>query len=507
MKNIIFRLGLLIFLGGAGFFYFNEHVYVPQKKANQFLKKGKLFFEQNDNDSLQKAINQFATAITRFPQTQQAKEAMFYLAQSYQRLGMNDIAISKYNELLDAKTSTELKTQARQKIRYLEKLESYQKDGLSGLTKMLKNSQDHVLRSEIYLEMARQLSRSGQIKEALEHYAFSLKENSNNIAAWSEWKKLKELFEQENSFSSFRFRGKEPQREMAFSPKTVTQKQVRQEKEKIDNTLPFQEKPVRATTEKKAQQKGAPSKNESKDLAIEGLLKKILSSLDFLKKEKEPSPQEKIKPHKELHSDKEKAAQTQDRTSHFEAQEYVIKGIELYNKNLDSQAENYFDFVIEKYPDTAAADDALYYSGNIAFRNQDLTRAIYFFNEALSNQNKKRDEISYIRKGEAYYHRGDYLRAANVFETVQKLYPNGRYNYIARDWQKEVKDAYFNAKEKNVDQPQLTSQEDRSSKSTPSTQEMLTDTDSKEASEQDEISKQEFPSQNSTNTESLLPHL
>lgn len=450
MKNIIFRLGLLTFLFGAGFFYFNERIYFPQKKANQFLEQGKLFFEQSDNDSLQKAIHQFATTISHFPKTKEAKEAMFFLAQSYQKLGMNDIAISKYNDLLDSKTSQKLKTQARQKIKYLEELDRYQKDGLSGLTKMLRNSHDHIVRSEIYLEMARQLSRSGKLQKALKHYALSLKENSNNIAAWSEWKKLKEIFEQENSFSSFRKKGSQnPQKEIVSSKPASPQEEMQPKKKKLV--------PPKVPVAKEVESPASKEKSNTKDLVIESLLKKILSTLDFLKKEKElPPAQEKVE--KKAQEKSPVKTEANKHSLNFEAQEYVLKGIDLYNQNLDMQAENYFDFVIEKYPDTAAADDALYYSGNIAFRNQDLTKAIYFFNAALSNQNKKRDEISYIRKGEAYYHRGDYFRAAHVFETVQRLYPNGRYNYIARDWYKEVKDAYFHENQKNIQQPSFTNE-------------------------------------------------
>lgn len=422
MKNSIIFLGLLSIIAGGGFYYFNDQVYNPQKQAEEFLQKGKTFFEQNNTDALQKAINEFATIASKFPKTPEAKKAMYYLARSYDKLGMQDVALNKYSRLLDANIPPEFKENIRYYMARAELLRSYKEQGLEGLRDMLSKTGNKALRSEIYTEIARHFSRLGNTKRALEYYERAARENSENLIALGEWSKLKKM---------------EPLAKMPFDNYLFSQ-----QKEQV---IPPKEE----------------EKNKQDDSsAVAKMFEKLLAAIESLKTQ--PSQNAELQKKSELAKtaqenplQKPQDSTKQNSLAAKDIPHYLNRGISLYNQNLDKQAKPYFDYITENFPDTAAADDAFYYLGNIAFRNNDFISAIHNYNAGLSNQNKNRDEICYIRKGEAYYQRKDYMRAANVFETVQKLYPRGEYAYLARDWETEAKNAYFAEKDDSVETPNL----------------------------------------------------
>jgi len=85
------------------------------------------------------------------------------------------------------------------------------------------------------------------------------------------------------------------------------------------------------------------------------------------------------------------------------------------------------------------AEEALYYIGNSYLKLKQYKNAIHNFNKAVGNSPKERDEVSYIKKGEAYYLNHQYERALKVFAFARSHYPNGKYAQIARDWESEAR--------------------------------------------------------------------
>lgn len=447
MKNSLIVLGLLSILGGVGFYYFNENIYTPQKQASQLLHKGMSFFEQNNTEALQKAIREFATAAIHFPQTQEGKKALFYLARSYEKLGMSDLALSKYAHLLDEDISAELKQEIRYQMARSEILRAYQEKGLGGLRDMLIKASNKALRSEIYTTMARHFSRIGNTAQALLYYEKAAEENNGNLVALQEHSRLAQL---------------------QTLPKEDSKNNVENAKEEkfvAPPVFPQKEEPV--TSEQPTREAQLAKQEKEENLSLHVMMQKILTAIESLKDSLKNSLQNASRPKEEtpavaalpLQPDNKAfpAAASQQNTQRTEERNSVAlqKGIQLYEQNLDAQAQGYFDDIIRSAPDSKEADDALNYAGNIAFRNNDYTAAVRYFNECISNGSRNRDEICYIRKGEAYYQRKDYVKAANVFETVQKLYPRGQYAYLARDWETEAKDAYFEQRNRTLQLPQL----------------------------------------------------
>ena len=121
---------------------------------------------------------------------------------------------------------------------------------------------------------------------------------------------------------------------------------------------------------------------------------------------------------------------------------YVMrKGRENYIKGNLAESSRFYSIAAREYSTTKEADDALYYMGELAMKRKDWTSAVKHFNVAISNKPRNRDEQAYLKKGEAYFSRGDYGRAAKVFSSYLKLFKKGVYRDKAVAWEAESKQA------------------------------------------------------------------
>lgn len=117
--------------------------------------------------------------------------------------------------------------------------------------------------------------------------------------------------------------------------------------------------------------------------------------------------------------------------------EALKRGLTLLEQNKYAEAEKYFSVIEDKFPNSKQAEDALYYAGNARMKQGDYIGAIKKFNLVIGNKVRTRDEAAYIKKGEAWYNRSKYKKAAAIFAFVQKTYPRGRFFAIASDWEEE----------------------------------------------------------------------
>ncbi len=183
MRNRYMIIGLLIILIAFGFVVVNQEVFNPQKKAKILITKGKFYMEQSDKAALRKAVDEFTTAASLYPESSYGKEALYYLANTYEKMGMLDIAAGKYKELEQAKINENLKKRVRFKIAKLQILRSYTDEGVSGLMVLLANTRDKSMRSEIYTELGNYYRRLKRYNKAQRNYEIALSEDSLNREA------------------------------------------------------------------------------------------------------------------------------------------------------------------------------------------------------------------------------------------------------------------------------------------------------------------------------------
>lgn len=180
MKNIYILAGFLILTLGAGFIYVNREYISADRTARSILNRGKLYLEQSNDDGLRKAVDELTKVAATWPDSLPGKEALYYLAEGYERLGMRDVALTKYRKLQDMPLSLELKDRVKFKIAKLQILRSYTEEGMNQLVSLLAHTRAPAMRSEIYTEIGKYHVRKGSVKDAQRNLQIALQENGEN---------------------------------------------------------------------------------------------------------------------------------------------------------------------------------------------------------------------------------------------------------------------------------------------------------------------------------------
>ncbi|MDW8307645.1 MAG: tetratricopeptide repeat protein [Leptospiraceae bacterium] len=345
MKKTLLFLGIFFLIAAVGVFFATLLFYLPEKKAEALLRKGKLYLEQESQEALRQAIEQFTTVLSEYPNSRSATDAQYFLAQTYEKLNLKDIAFGKYKKLLEQKLSGELEEEVKFKLAKLQILRSYTEEGKTALLLLLNNTKNPKLRSEIYTEIGKIYAREGKQAEAQRNYQIALSEYAEN----------------------------------------------REARLLLAKTL----------------------KEQKKDSQAFGVYEEYLTF---------QAP---------LEGDRQQVAQSYRK----EILDSALK--QLQQQNFTEAIKN-LQFVSERFPDTDEAEDALYFLGNAYLKQKNYVAALKAFNDAVSNKPRHRDEASYIKKGETYYYRKDYKKAAAMFQYVQKNYPKSKYYQIAKDWEEEA---------------------------------------------------------------------
>jgi len=183
MRSITIWVGAIVFTIGAGVFLIEREYISGNKAARVRLEQGKLQLERFDEDGLRKGIDDLTAVIAQSPDSVHAREARYYLAEAYERLGMRDVAFGKYKKLLEMPMPDELRTRARFKIAKLQIMRNYSDEGMNQLLQLLNTTADKQLRCEIYLEIAKYYHRKGFAKDARRNFENALTENPDNREA------------------------------------------------------------------------------------------------------------------------------------------------------------------------------------------------------------------------------------------------------------------------------------------------------------------------------------
>jgi len=348
IKNLYIIIGSLIILSGLGVFTIQEEIFLPNNEARSLLAKGKLLLEQESEDGMKNAVEIFTTLASHFPDSEQAKEALFHLAESYEKLGNVDVAIGKYRRLLGLELDESMIDKVRYKIARLQMMRHNAEEGVNSMMMLLSKKIDPSLRSDIYTEIARYHSDRNEFEKSLTNYEIALSEYPRNVNA------------------------------------NVEIGDVYFKQGKYYDALNQYKKVYRVFIDRNAKE--------------ETIVRKYIQNV-------------------------------------FE------KGIRIFRKEKYKAAEGYFEFIYTRFPKTAEAEESLYYHGNIHYGDRNYEKAISLFRQVIELAPATRDENAFIKTGQSFYQLGDYKKSAVLFAKAQELFPNGRYNKIASQWEDEAKKA------------------------------------------------------------------
>ncbi|RME89253.1 MAG: tetratricopeptide repeat protein [Candidatus Hydrogenedentota bacterium] len=201
MKGLTIAMGFIILFVGSSLLFLNQEIFQKNGEALAMLRKGKIYIEQETPEAVKKALSQFADVVAKFPNSQAAKEALFYIGEAYEKLGMRDLALAKYRSLLSQELSEKQKKLVKFKIAKLDILRHYSEEGVSSLLNLLTNTTDPKLRSEIYYELGKYYAKQGNYVKAVKNLRIALTENPQNRAALLELAKAyKKQGKDEESF-------------------------------------------------------------------------------------------------------------------------------------------------------------------------------------------------------------------------------------------------------------------------------------------------------------------
>ena len=180
MRNAYLGAGFFAIILAIGFIMINQEYLNPQKRTRAKITRGQFYLEQDNEDAWRKAVDEFTKAASIYPGSAAGREAVYYLANAYEKLGMLDIAQSKYRKLHKHPLSEDMKKRVRFKLAKIQILRSYSDEGKSGLLALLAQTQEKTLRSEIYTELGHYYYKKRDFAQAQKNYEIALAEDSEN---------------------------------------------------------------------------------------------------------------------------------------------------------------------------------------------------------------------------------------------------------------------------------------------------------------------------------------
>ncbi|MCX8096911.1 MAG: tetratricopeptide repeat protein [Spirochaetes bacterium] len=99
-----------------------------------------------------------------------------------------------------------------------------------------------------------------------------------------------------------------------------------------------------------------------------------------------------------------------------------------------STAVRYYERVLQTFPNTIYEDASLYWLGEIFAINKQYDKAIEFFNRAMVNEPKNKDEDALFKRGVVLYYAGRLVDSVANFKKFILEYPNSRLANEAKRW-------------------------------------------------------------------------
>jgi TolA-binding protein len=181
MKKWILVGIIFIFLGIGLVAYYDSFV-KPEREAKELIVEGKMSYERNDRESINKAIDIFTKVIAKYPGTNSSLEAYYYIAESYEKLNLNRLAYLKYIYLLknNKNIPNDMEKEINARIARLKIMKRYDEEGIHSLLGLLNYSDNKDFRSRIYTELGHTYLKKGELDRSKRMFDLALSENGNN---------------------------------------------------------------------------------------------------------------------------------------------------------------------------------------------------------------------------------------------------------------------------------------------------------------------------------------
>jgi len=178
-------VGIIFICLGIGLFAYYDSFVKPEREAKELIVEGKMSFERNDKESINKAIDIFTKVIAKYPGTDSSIEAYYYIAESYEKLNLNRLAYLKYIYLIKSKQkiSGEMEKEINARIARLKIMKRYDEEGIHSLMGLLNFSDNKDFRSRIYTELGHTYLKTGELQKSKRMFDLALSENGNNEEA------------------------------------------------------------------------------------------------------------------------------------------------------------------------------------------------------------------------------------------------------------------------------------------------------------------------------------
>lgn len=184
MKHWIIIGIVFIFFGIALIAYYDSFV-KPEKEARELLVEGKMSFERDTKESINKSIDIFTKVVARYPKTDSALDAYYHIALSYEKLNLNRLAYLKYIYILksEEKIPKEMDNEIKARIAKLKIMKKYDEEGIHQLMTTLNYSDNKDFRSRVYTELGHTYLKRNEVKRAGRMFDLAISENGNNEEA------------------------------------------------------------------------------------------------------------------------------------------------------------------------------------------------------------------------------------------------------------------------------------------------------------------------------------
>lgn len=184
MKQWILVGVIMIFMGIGLFAYYDSFI-KPEREAKELIVEAKMSYERGSAESINKAIEIFTKVIAKYPKTESAFEAYYYIAQGYEKLNLNRLAYLKYIYLLknNDKIAAEIEQDIKARVARLKIMKRYDEEGIHQLLGLLNYSDNKDFRSRIYTELGHTYLKRGELASSKRMFDLALAENGNNEEA------------------------------------------------------------------------------------------------------------------------------------------------------------------------------------------------------------------------------------------------------------------------------------------------------------------------------------
>lgn len=198
MRVFSAAMGLVFILSGIGIYAYYDTLVKPEKEAKELLIQGKVAFEKAHarKDEISNALDKLSKVIAKYPTTEAAVEAYFYIGYGYEKLGLKRLAYLKYVYALknNAKRSRSIFNQVRNsdadydaidgeiraRIAKLTLSKNYSTEGIHQLMDIIGTSSSKNFRSRGYAEIGHTYLKNGSTSKARSMFDIALREDGDN---------------------------------------------------------------------------------------------------------------------------------------------------------------------------------------------------------------------------------------------------------------------------------------------------------------------------------------